>query len=179
MIKRIGSAVTVAVALAAVAVPAGVSAQAHTNGEAHAMKDIVGVAVEAGTFKTLVAAVQAAGLVEVLQGKGPFTVFAPTDEAFAKLPAGTVEKLLADKAALTAVLTYHVVPGKIMAADVLGAGKASPTTVQGQKLNVRVENGSVKVDGATVVAADVAASNGVIHVLDSVILPQPETAGTR
>ena len=136
--------------------------------------DIVAVAVGAGTFQTLVAAVQAAGLVETLQGAGPFTVFAPTDEAFAKLPAGTVEKLLADPAALRKVLTYHVVPGKVMAADVLRAGSANPATVQGQALTIRVEGGKVRVDGATVIAADVAASNGVIHVIDTVVLPAAE-----
>ncbi|HSJ14396.1 MAG TPA: fasciclin domain-containing protein [Longimicrobiales bacterium] len=136
--------------------------------------DIVAVAVNAGTFQTLVAAVQAAGLVETLQGEGPFTVFAPTDEAFAKLPAGTVEKLLADPAALRQVLTYHVLPGLVMAADVLRAGSANPTTVQGQALTIRVEGGKVRVDGATVVAADVAATNGVIHVIDTVVLPDAE-----
>ena len=160
----------VAAAVVGMVVPAGVSAQA-------GQKDIVGVAIEAGSFKTLVAAVQAAGLVEVLQGKGPFTVFAPTDEAFAKLPAGTVEALLKDKAKLVAILTYHVVPGKIMASDVLSAGKASPATVQGQSLNVRVVDGSVMVDGAKVVAADVGASNGVIHVIDTVILPPAPAMG--
>jgi uncharacterized surface protein with fasciclin (FAS1) repeats len=142
--------------------------------EAAPAGDIVAVAVGAGTFQTLVAAVQAAGLVETLQGAGPFTVFAPTDEAFAKLPAGTVEKLLADPAALRKVLTYHVVPGKVMAADVLRAGSANPATVQGQALTIRVEGGKVRVDGATVIAADVAASNGVIHVIDTVVLPAAE-----
>jgi uncharacterized surface protein with fasciclin (FAS1) repeats len=155
-----GAAIGAVVALGA---PAAASAQAP--------KDIVTVAVEAGSFKTLVAAVEAAGLVGVLQGEGPFTVFAPTDAAFAKLPAGTVEALLADKDRLIAVLTYHVVPGRIAASDVMSAGRAAPTTVQGQQLNVRVENGAVLVDGARVVTADIAASNGVIHVIDTVILP--------
>jgi len=134
---------------------------------AHA-KDIVDTAVGAGSFNTLVKAVQAAGLVETLKGPGPFTVFAPTDEAFAKLPAGTLDNLLKDKDALAKVLTYHVVPGKVMAADVK-PGEAK--TVQGQSVKLSTEGGKVMVDGATVVAADVAASNGVIHVIDTVILP--------
>ena len=134
---------------------------------AHA-KDIVDTAVGAGSFNTLVKAVQAAGLVETLKGPGPFTVFAPTDEAFAKLPAGTLENLLKDKEALAKVLTYHVVPGKVMAADVK-PGEAK--TVQGQSVKLSAEGGKVMVDGATVTAADVVASNGVIHVIDKVILP--------
>ena len=134
-------------------------------------KDIVGVAVEAGQFKTLVAAVQAAGLVSTLQGAGPFTVFAPTDAAFAKLPAGTVETLLKpeNKAKLAAILTYHVVAGKVMAADVK-TGKVK--SVQGQELSLVAKDGGVTVDGAKVVKADIAASNGVIHVIDSVVLPK-------
>lgn len=134
---------------------------------AHA-KDIVDTAVGAGSFNTLVKAVQAAGLVETLKGPGPFTVFAPTDEAFAKLPAGTLENLLKDREALAKVLTYHVVPGKVMAADVK-PGEAK--TVQGQSVKLSAEGGKVMVDGATVTAADVVASNGVIHVIDKVILP--------
>jgi uncharacterized surface protein with fasciclin (FAS1) repeats len=132
---------------------------------------LVAVAAEAGSFNTLVAAVKAAGLVETLQGEGPFTVFAPTDAAFAKLPAGTVEDLLKpqNKAKLVAVLTYHVVPGRIMAADVT---TSKPATVNGQPLSISVMESGVTVDGAKVVKADVAASNGVIHVIDSVILPQ-------
>jgi uncharacterized surface protein with fasciclin (FAS1) repeats len=165
----------VAVAAVALCVPAAGSAQGTTERET--MKDIVAVATEAGTFKTLLAAVQAAGLVEVLQGAGPFTVFAPTDAAFAKLPAGTVEALLQDRDALTAVLTYHVVPGRINAGAILEAGQANPATVQGQRLNVRVENGAVLVDGARVITADIDASNGVIHVIDTVILPRPTSAG--
>jgi uncharacterized surface protein with fasciclin (FAS1) repeats len=133
---------------------------------------IVDVAVGAGSFTTLVAAVKAAGLEDVLRGTGPFTVFAPTDAAFAKLPAGTVESLLANPAQLRAVLTYHVVPGKVMAADVIAAGTAAPATVQGQTLNVRVVDGKVMVNDATVVSADVGASNGVIHVIDTVVLPR-------
>lgn len=134
---------------------------------AHA-KDIVDTAVAAGSFKTLVTAVQAAGLVDTLKGPGPFTVFAPTDEAFAKIPKADLDALLADKAKLTAVLTYHVVPGKVMAADVK-AGKVK--TVQGSEITLSTMGG-VKVDNAKVVSTDVAASNGVIHVIDSVIMPK-------
>ena len=130
--------------------------------------DIVDTAVKAGSFKTLVAAVQAAGLVETLKGPGPFTVFAPSDEAFAKIPKATLDALLKDKAALTKVLTYHVVPGKVMAKDVK-AGKVK--TVQGQEITLKTEGG-VMVDGAKVVATDVTASNGVIHVIDTVIMPK-------
>ncbi|KZM51543.1 fasciclin domain-containing protein [Labrenzia sp. OB1] len=135
-------------------------------------KDIVDTAVEAGSFNTLVAAVQAAGLVETLKGDGPFTVFAPTDEAFAALPEGTVEDLLKpeNKDKLVAILTYHVVPGKVMSADIAGK-KASVATVQGSEVSVDATDG-VKVDGATVVSADIEASNGVIHVIDAVILPK-------
>ncbi|MBM4021452.1 MAG: fasciclin domain-containing protein [Planctomycetes bacterium] len=134
-------------------------------------KDIVDTAVAAGSFKTLVAAVQAAGLVETLKGKGPFTVFAPTDEAFAKLPAGTVETLLKpeNKAKLVSVLTYHVVPGKVMAADVVKLTEAP--TVQGSKAKVKVTDGTVTIDAAKVVKTDIETSNGVIHVIDAVILP--------
>jgi uncharacterized surface protein with fasciclin (FAS1) repeats len=134
-----------------------------------AQPDIVDTATSAGSFKTLVAAIQAAGLAETLKGPGPFTVFAPTDEAFAKLPAGTVEGLLKDIPKLRAVLTYHVVPGRVMAKDV--AGLTSAKTVQGQSLTFDTRNG-VKVNGAKVIAADILASNGVIHVIDSVVLPQ-------
>lgn len=134
--------------------------------------DIVDTAVSAGQFKTLVAAVQAAGLVDTLKGDGPFTVFAPTDEAFAKLPAGTVEDLLKpeNKEKLVAVLTYHVVPGKIMASDIAGK-TAQVKTVQGSNLSVDAMKG-VKVDDANVISADVVASNGVIHVIDAVVLPK-------
>jgi uncharacterized surface protein with fasciclin (FAS1) repeats len=133
-------------------------------------KDIVDTAVSAGSFNTLVTAVQKAGLVETLKGEGPFTVFAPTDEAFAKLPAGTLEALLEDKAKLTAILTYHVVPGKIMAADVVKLDSAK--TVQGQKVQINASGNGVMVDNANVVKTDIETSNGVIHVIDSVILPQ-------
>jgi len=136
---------------------------------ADAKKDIVDTAVAAGSFKTLATALQAAGLVETLKGKGPFTVFAPTDDAFAKLPAGALDALLKDKAKLTAVLTYHVVPGKVMAADVTKLREAK--TVQGGSLQVTTAGG-VKVDAANVVKTDVAASNGVIHVIDSVLMPK-------
>ena len=132
-------------------------------------KDIVDTAVAAGNFKTLAKALEAAGLIETLKGVGPFTVFAPTDEAFAKLPAGTLDALLKDKARLTAVLTYHVVPGKVMAADVVKLKEAK--TVQGGLVKIDTSDG-VKVDNAKVVKTDIAASNGVIHVIDSVILPR-------
>jgi uncharacterized surface protein with fasciclin (FAS1) repeats len=131
-------------------------------------KDIVDTAVGAGNFKTLAAALTAAGLIDTLKGPGPFTVFAPTDAAFAKLPPGTVDALLKDKAKLTAILTYHVVSGKVMAADVK-AGMVK--TVQGSEIKVTTNNG-VMVDGAKVTATDIVADNGVIHVIDSVILPK-------
>jgi uncharacterized surface protein with fasciclin (FAS1) repeats len=135
------------------------------------MADIIDTAVSAGTFRTLAAAVGAAGLVETLKGAGPFTVFAPTDAAFAKLPAGTVESLVKpeNKAKLTAILTYHVVAGKVMAADVMKISSAK--TVNGQSAKVAIVDGKVKVDGATVIATDIVCDNGVIHVIDSVILP--------
>lgn len=134
-------------------------------------KDIVDTAVGAGSFTTLVAAVQAAGLVDTLKGDGPFTVFAPTDEAFAKLPAGTVETLLKpeNKDKLVAILTYHVVSGKVMSGDIAGK-KADVPTVQGSDISVDATNG-VKINDATVVSADIETSNGVIHVIDTVILP--------
>ena len=138
-----------------------------TLGSAHA-KDIVDTAVAAGSFKTLATALQAAGLVDTLKGKGPFTVFAPTDEAFAKVPKADLDALLKDKAKLTAVLTYHVVPGKVMAKDVK-AGKVK--TVQGSELTLGTMGG-VTVDAAKVVQADIAADNGVIHVIDSVVMPK-------
>ena len=131
-------------------------------------KDIVDTAVAAGQFKTLATALQAAGLIDTLKGPGPFTVFAPTDAAFAKVPKADLDALLADKAKLTAVLTYHVVPGKVMAADVK-AGKVK--TVQGSELTLGTMGG-VTVDNAKVVQADVVASNGVIHVIDSVVIPK-------
>ena len=137
-----------------------------------AAKDIVDTAIGAGDFTTLVAAVQAAGLVETLKGEGPFTVFAPTDAAFAKLPEGTVADLLKpeNKEKLVAILTYHVVPGKVMAADVVKLSGAK--TVQGNEVKIKVVDGSVMVDGAKVVNTDIPCSNGVIHVIDAVILPE-------
>ena len=131
-------------------------------------KDIVDTAVAAGSFKTLATALQAAGLIDTLKGPGPFTVFAPTDEAFAKVPKADLDALLKDKAKLTAVLTYHVVPGKVMAKDVK-AGKVK--TVQGSELTVATMGG-VTVDNAKVIKTDIAASNGVIHVIDTVVLPK-------
>lgn len=136
-----------------------------------AEKDVVDTAIAAGQFETLAAALEAAGLVATLKGTGPFTVFAPTDEAFAKLPAGTVENLLKpeNKQKLTAILIYHVVAGKVMAADVAGLDQAK--SVNGKMIDIEVEGASVKVNGAAVTAADIAASNGVIHVIDTVIMP--------
>jgi uncharacterized surface protein with fasciclin (FAS1) repeats len=131
--------------------------------------DIVDTAVSAGQFTTLVQAVQAAGLVDTLKGDGPFTVFAPTDAAFAKLPAGTIESLLNDKQKLTQVLTYHVVPGKVTAAQVK---PGDVKTVQGQSLRVRADGGAVMVNNARVTKTDIMASNGVIHVIDTVVLPK-------
>ncbi|MDW4500070.1 fasciclin domain-containing protein [Sulfitobacter sp. D35] len=144
-----------------------------TAGAAYAQdsKDVVDTAVDAGSFTTLVAAVEAAGLVETLKGEGPFTVFAPTDEAFAALPEGTVDTLLQpeNKDQLVSILTYHVVPGKVMSTD-LSDGMAA-TTVQGGDLNVDLSDG-VKINDATVTQPDIEASNGVIHVVDTVILPE-------
>lgn len=134
--------------------------------------DIVDTAIAAGSFKTLVAAVQAAGLVDTLKGKGPFTVFAPTDEAFAKLPAGTVEGLLKpeNKAKLIAILTYHVLPGKVMSADIAGKDMMVKS-VQGSDIHIVAKKG-VMVNDANVVKADIVADNGVIHVIDAVIMPK-------
>ena len=160
-LTKLGAAAIVALALAAT-MPA-VRAQE---------KDIVDTAVAAGSFKTLAAALQAAGLVDTLKGKGPFTVFAPTDEAFAKLPKGTVEELLKpeNKAKLTAILTYHVVPGAVTASQVTKLKDAK--TVNGQSVKISASGAGVMIDGARVVKADIRASNGVIHVIDSVILPK-------
>ena len=137
-------------------------------------KDIVDTAVAAGSFKTLAKALAAADLVGTLKGPGPFTVFAPTDEAFAKLPTGTLDNLLkpANKAMLVRVLTYHVVPGKVMAADVVKINSAN--AVSGDALHIKVADGTVTVDNARVVKTDIAASNGVIHVIDRVLLPPGE-----
>jgi uncharacterized surface protein with fasciclin (FAS1) repeats len=146
-----------------------VSANAGSHGD---KKDIVDTAAEAGSFNTLVAAVQAAGLVETLKGTGPFTVFAPTDEAFGKLPEGTVEDLLKpeNKDKLVAILTYHVVPGKVTASEVVTIDSAK--TVNGKLLSISVDNGTVMIDKAKVVKPDVMASNGVIHVIDAVLIPE-------
>ena len=155
---------TLAAAAAAILVaPAAASAQMNE-------KDIVTVAVEAGSFKTLAAALEAAGLVSTLQGAGPFTVFAPTDEAFAKLPAGTVEALLKDKDALTKILTYHVVAGKVTSDQVVTLSEAQ--TVAGMPVSIEVRDGTVYVAGSKVVTVDIMASNGVIHVIDTVMLPK-------
>lgn len=133
------------------------------------MADIVDTAVGAGSFNTLVAAVQAAGLVDTLKSPGPFTVFAPTDEAFSKLPAGTVDSLLQDIPQLTKILTYHVVSGKVLAADVVNLDSAP--TVEGSSVKIDASNGGVKINDATVVTPDVQADNGVIHVIDTVLIP--------
>ncbi|ALR95090.1 fasciclin domain-containing protein [Vibrio sp. Vb5031] len=144
--------------------------KAHEHGMMKA--DIVDVAAKNGSFNTLVAAVKAAGLVDTLKGEGPFTVFAPTDDAFAKLPDGTVDMLLMpeNKDKLVSVLTYHVVPGKVMAADVVKLDKA--TTVQGQDVMIKTMGDKVMVNDANVIATDVKAKNGVIHVIDTVIMPK-------
>jgi len=146
------------------------ASQSASTANCAAGKDIVAVAAGAENFKTLVAAVKAAGLVETLQGQGPFTVFAPTDEAFGKLPKGTVEDLLKpeNKEKLVSILTYHVLPGKVMAADVK---TMKVKTANGQELSIKVEDGNVTVDNAKVTKTDVAANNGVIHVIDTVVLP--------
>ncbi len=140
------------------------------------MKNIVQVAVENGNFNTLVAAVNAAGLAETLSGPGPFTVFAPTDAAFAKLPAGTIDALLADKEKLASILTYHVISGKVIASDITSSNGARPATINGQKLDITVRAGNVYVNGAQVTMTDVQASNGFIHVINGVLLPKPEPA---
>lgn len=158
----------IALALTLLVVSMSLVASAGSMGK----KDIVDTAVAAGDFKTLATALQAAGLVDTLKGKGPFTVFAPTDEAFAKLPAGTVENLLKPEnhEKLVSILTYHVVPGKVMAKDVVKLHEAK--TVNGKDVKIMAEGGKVMVDNANVVKTDIACSNGVIHVIDSVILPQ-------
>jgi uncharacterized surface protein with fasciclin (FAS1) repeats len=159
MLRRLTFA---AITAAFLAVPASTQAQMYE-------KDIVETAVAAGSFTTLAAALEAAGLVEVLQGEGPFTVFAPTDAAFAKLPAGTVEALLADKEMLTKILTYHVVAGTVTSDQVVNLSEAK--TVAGIMAPIEVKMGSVYVGGAKVITPDVKASNGVIHIIDTVMLP--------
>ena len=163
MIRRTGLALAATLLVAPFLMAS--TAQAQT-------KDIVDTAVEAGSFNTLAAALGAAGLVETLKGDGPFTVFAPTDEAFAALPAGTVDKLLlpANREALTAVLTYHIVAGSVTASQVMGMSSAG--TVNGQEVAVMTHDGKVMINDATVVSADVMATNGVIHVIDKVLLPE-------
>jgi uncharacterized surface protein with fasciclin (FAS1) repeats len=158
----------IAAILLAVAFIAGPARAGSCSSSAAAGPDIVETAVSAGDFNTLVTAVKAAGLVEALKGDGPYTVFAPTDEAFARLPEGTLESLLQDKEQLTAVLTYHVVPGKLMASDVIEL--ASAKTLQGSSVAIDAASG-VKIDGANVIKADIETSNGVIHVIDAVIVP--------
>lgn len=164
------AALTVACALGGVnaAQAGGYGAKPKEAAVAAEKRDIVATAVAAGSFKTLVAAAQAAGLVDLLKSEGPFTVFAPTDEAFAKLPAGTVEALLKDQAKLRTILTYHVVPGRVLAADVVKLKEAK--TAEGRSVAIEVKDG-VKVGGATVVQTDILCTNGVIHVIDSVLLP--------
>lgn len=157
--------------LAALAIAALGAAPA--NAGSYGKADIVDTAVKAGQFNTLAKALTAAGLVDTLKGKGPFTVFAPTDAAFAKLPAGTLDSLLKpeNKAQLSKILTYHVVPGKVLSKDL--AGKSlSEKTVQGQTIAIDATGAAVKVNAATVIKADIEASNGVIHVVDSVIMPK-------
>jgi len=158
----------IALALALSMLTLSLSASAGSMGK----KDIVDTAVAAGDFKTLAAALKAAGLVDTLKGPGPFTVFAPTDEAFAKLPAGTVDDLLKPEnhEQLVKILTYHVVPGDVMAKDVVKLHEAK--TVNGKDVKIMVEGGKVMVDNANVIKTDIKCSNGVIHVIDSVILPQ-------
>jgi uncharacterized surface protein with fasciclin (FAS1) repeats len=158
--------------LTAGAIALAISLSAATMAPAQEKKDIVDTAVAAGSFQTLAKALDAAGLVETLKGEGPFTVFAPTDEAFAKLPAGTLEELLKseNKGKLTAILTYHVVPGKVLATQVVNLKSAK--TVNGQSVTITTEGDTVRVDDAKVVKTDILCSNGVIHVIDSVLLPK-------
>ena len=159
-----------AVVLAAATMLTASSASAQMANVKGPEQNIVQVAAGAG-FNTLVAAVKAAGLVDALSGSGPFTVFAPTDAAFAKLPAGTLDALLKDPQKLAAILKYHVIAGKVMAADVIKANGAKPATLNGATLDIQVKAGRVHVNNAMVTTADVAASNGVIHVIDTVVLP--------
>lgn len=169
---------TLAAVAALAALPAVAGAQ-KTSQERKPMKTIVQVAADAGNFTTLITALKAAGLADALQGPGPFTVFAPTDAAFAKLPPGTVETLLTDPERLASILTYHVVAGKVLAGDIVRGKGAQPTTLNGQALAVSVRSGKVFVNSAQVTTADIAASNGVIHVIDTVLLPSaaPVPAG--
>jgi uncharacterized surface protein with fasciclin (FAS1) repeats len=167
MHKRIISTIVALVAILAVSLPAQAQHMASSTYD----KDIVETAMAAGQFNTLLAAAQAAGLVDVLQSEGPFTVFAPPDAAFAKLPEGTVEELLKpeNRDKLAAILTYHVVSGKLMAEDVVGMSELE--SVQGDMLEVSLKNGKAYIDDAQIIKTDISASNGVIHVIDSVVLP--------
>lgn len=171
MIRRTRMFVNVALCLVVVAALACIASPQAAFAEDAKAKDIVDTAVAAGQFNTLAAALKAAGLLDTLKGAGPFTVFAPTDDAFAKLPKGTVEDLLKpeNKEKLVAILKYHVVAGKVMAADVKDG--ASLKTVNGKELTASVKDGKVMIGGATVTKADISASNGVIHVIDTVLLP--------
>ena len=172
--RRGGVVLGVAVAGGLALATGGAAPAAHAQAGS---RDIVDTAVAAGQFTTLARALQAAGLVDTLKGPGPFTVFAPTDAAFAKLPPGTLDALLANPAQLRAVLTYHVVPGRVTAAQVVGLSTA--TTVQGEPLRISAAGGTVRINSATVTQADIMASNGVIHVVDTVLLPPslPQTGG--
>ncbi len=152
--------------------PAPGAAEVGTDPMDHDPGTIIDVAAAAGTFETLLAAAAAAGLVEALDGEGPYTVFAPTDDAFAALPEGTVEALLADPEALAEILLYHVVPGVVTAEQVVTLSEAE--TALGESVEIRVDDGTVRVNGATVVATDIEASNGIIHVIDQVLLPNGE-----
>lgn len=163
--KRMLTVATVWGVLAVLASPMSMPAQGADQPE----KDIVDTAVGAGEFKTLVKAIKAAELVDKLKGEGPFTVFAPTDEAFAKVPKEKLDALLKDKKALTGVLTYHVVPGKVMAADVVKLDSAK--TAQGKSLTIVTKNGKVTINGVKVIKTDIVCKNGVIHVIDAVLLP--------
>lgn len=160
MLSKVGVLMSVMVLMAATMVTSAKTSD----------KDIVDTAVAAGSFKTLAAALQAAGLIDTLKGKGPFTVFAPTDEAFAKLPAGTVEALLKDTAKLKQILLYHVVAGNVTAKKVTGMKSAK--SVQGSPIQITAKNGKVMVNNANVVTTDIMATNGVIHVIDTVIMPK-------
>lgn len=158
---------------AALAVPGSLAAQeaqGYSESPAAAKSDIIETAVAAGSFATLAKAIDAAGLTETLKGQGPFTVFAPTDEAFANLPKGTLDALLKDKAKLVATLTYHVVPGTVASSEVVGMSSAK--TVNGKEVAIKAKGGKVLIDNATVIQADIAASNGVIHVIDQVLMPK-------
>lgn len=172
MKRSLKKAASIVSAAAAIALALSLSLGTLARPKPAQPKDIVDTAVAAGSFKTLAAALQAAGLIDTLKSKGPFTVFAPTDEAFAKLPAGTVEDLLKpeNKAKLVAILTYHVVPGKVLATQV--TKMTSAKTVNGEFLAIVVKDGSVMVDNAKVIQTDILCSNGVIHVIDSVLMPK-------